>query len=202
MIGTPLGEVLLKAFLASPRQLRAAEELAKQRAIPPAQALVELSICTEEALAAALRDLTSLPRAPAGPLTAKPEALSRLPAEAASQHGLFPLALLDGGRKLAVAMIDPTHAEALEVVRRTAFAEPRPSIALVSQWKQALGQYDAPSVPLGAVSKTVETEVPRSDALPDRLRSLAEGQIKIGRVLRAVTTLLVEKGIGIPPGTG
>ncbi|HZH04528.1 MAG TPA: hypothetical protein VEY30_12150 [Myxococcaceae bacterium] len=185
----PLGDILLKAQLLSPRQLRVSWSAAEENQLPWVKEIVRSGACAEGPIAQALHESTRLARAPAE-APANPELLTRVPRTVAERYGVYPLALREGGRELLVAMVDPTDPAALEALATASRALVRPMVALLSQWERAMHAYRPPA--------PAASPAPSPETAEVRLRRLVERQKQVSAAMRAVSELLAEKGLQRP----
>jgi hypothetical protein len=110
-----LGEMLLKERLISPEQLGEALKCQALFGIKLGSSLIELGYITDEQLCKFLSQKLDVPYAPPRALTTIPaDVLALVSAEIAQKFRVIPLKL--DGRRLALAMADPTDFKAIDEV--------------------------------------------------------------------------------------
>jgi hypothetical protein len=212
-----IAEILLKAGLIDDLQLRSAMGYLSQWGGRLGHALIEKRFATEDDVVSALSQALHLEPIRLGSIPRDAAALAKLDAEFCRDKAVFPVALRDGGRTLLLAMADPTDQTLADEVAH--FAHVRVTVALAGeqQIRAAIERLyhgreraqppQAPPRPAPPVPEAPETApAPPSDSPSAgfgpqelaQLQSLVENQEKSGRILRALTELLVEKGY-LPP---
>lgn len=136
-----LGEILLDAGLINQLQLNAA--LAEQRKWGGklGRTLVEMGFVDEESMSAALSRQLSLPRVDLDGLKLSHEVVQHLRVDIAERYGVFPLAVDQKGKTLAIATADPTNVEALNELSFHTGLKILPSVAGSSSIDRAIRRY-------------------------------------------------------------
>jgi hypothetical protein len=123
-----LGELLLNEKLITPEQLNEALTSQVIFGIKLGSSLVELGFITDEQLCALLsRKLGVPPVSPRALSYVSPDVLALVPAELAKKYRLIPIKV--EGKKLALAMTDPTDFKAIDEVAFVSGCVVRPHIA-------------------------------------------------------------------------
>lgn len=110
-----LGELLLREKLITPEQLDEALKCQTVFGIKLGSSLIELGFITDEQLCRFLSRKLSVPAASARAISSiTPEVLALVPAELAGKYRVVPIKI--DGKKLALAMADPTDFKAIDEV--------------------------------------------------------------------------------------
>jgi hypothetical protein len=217
-------DILVQAGVVDELQIRSAYAQQGQWGGRLARILVERKFAAEEAVVHALSVALRVPRVrPAGE-PRDGAALAKLDAEFCEAKGVFPVALRDNGKTLLLAVADPTDLELVDEVERRARARISVAIAGEIEIRTAIDRHyhhKEPAPPKAAARPPQPEPEPERLAPPapsttnddldnllggasgataftreevERIRAIAENQEKSGKVLRAVTELLIEKG--------
>lgn len=114
-----LGEILVRAGVVDPDQLRAALGEQKRWGRRLGQTLINMGALSEKDLVRALASQLKLPVVQLDGKQIEPEILALIPLELAEKHGCLPLFIKEGGgvRTLYLGMEDPSDVEALDDAR-------------------------------------------------------------------------------------
>jgi hypothetical protein len=115
-----IGEILVKAQVIDDLQLRSALARLDQWGGRLARIVAELGFAEEEAVVEALAKALATPRVRLGALHKDPAALAKVDAAFAEAKAIFPVQLADQGKRLVLAMADPSDLETVDEVGRRA----------------------------------------------------------------------------------
>lgn len=139
-----LGELLVSEGLVSPEELQTALDFQKERGGLLGTALVRLGSVTEDGIRGALARKYGIAVVDLAAVTSDPQAMARLPREKAAAYGAFPVAL--EGRRLTLAIADPTDVRALDDLRFASGCEVTPLLASATDILTAIEtRYPAPA---------------------------------------------------------
>lgn len=111
-----VGEILLKAKLIDPLQLRSALARHDQWGGRLAKMVVDLGFAPEDAVVDAIAKELFLKRVQLGHLVKDAQALRKLDASYCADRAVFPVSLQDNGKTLVLAMADPTDLQLVDEV--------------------------------------------------------------------------------------
>jgi type IV pilus assembly protein PilB len=123
--------MLRQEGLATDAELEKARERINQGAVSFLDVLVKEIRVPEEAIASALSKKLKLPRARVASVLLDEEVLNRVPERLARQHLCLPLAI--EGRRLVVALADPTDYRAIQDIEFASGLTVRPMVATLSE---------------------------------------------------------------------
>jgi type IV pilus assembly protein PilB len=211
-----LGELLVQAGAVDDAQLKSALGDQRQWGPPLGMTLVRMGFLDEETLIETLASQLKLPVVKLGGKQVNPEVLERVPIDLAEKHRCIPLLVNDeGGQQvLYLGMEDPSDLEALDEISFRLSEKVRPVLVMPTELEEALQRHyhwesyagnATPSTGAAAEDEPEVVEVP-SGVEPEesavqadppaaesgRAKQAAE---KHGAILRALTQLLVEKGV-------
>lgn len=124
-----IGDLLVRAQLLDPLQLRSALAHQQQWGGRLARIVVEKRFLKEEAVVEALSKALGLPRVELDKVERDAAALAKVDAQYAREKAIFPCALKDNGKTLWVAMADPTDIPTIDELQLKARARIRPVIS-------------------------------------------------------------------------
>jgi type IV pilus assembly protein PilB len=218
-----LGEILLRAGVVEPDQLRIA--LAEQRSWGRrlGQTLIEIGALSERDLVRALASQLGIPVVHLAGKRIEPEILELIPLELAEKHGCLPLFVkqADGVRSLYLGMEDPSDVEALDDARFSAGMPVVPIMVSPSELEEAIQNSYPGAAPPAALEKDRDprevvldqlvAELPGTKMNPSQVRRAASkgemqavveeeiGAVGGAEMLTALTQILIEKGL-LDPG--
>jgi type IV pilus assembly protein PilB len=134
-----LGEILARANLITPEQLREAVALQKSSGGRIASMLVKLKYLSEEAITSFLGRQYGVPLVDLSKGTIDLDVLKLVPADVARKNLLIPLGWMEGG--LRVAMADPSDIVAIDEVRFITGYNIHPMVASETSIQNALNRY-------------------------------------------------------------
>ncbi len=136
-----VGELLVKAKVIDPLQLRSA--LAQHDAWGGrlAHVVVEMGLAEEEVVVEHLARALSVQRARLGNLQKDPQALAKVDLAFAEERGVFPMGLRDAGKVLLLAMADPSDLETVDEVTRRVRTRVTPYIAGEGEIRAAIARH-------------------------------------------------------------
>lgn len=120
--GNRVGDILTKAGLLDPLQLRSALARHDQWGGRLAKIVVDLGFVSEDAVVEALAKELFLKRVQLGRLVKDAQALRKLDALYCESQAVFPVSLKDNGKTLVLAMADPTDLQVVDEVAMKARA--------------------------------------------------------------------------------
>jgi type IV pilus assembly protein PilB len=181
-----LGQFLLERGVLTREQLNAALAEARKQGIFLRQALVRLSLASEEHLLEYLETELGVPRIDLGAYDSDPELQRLIPERLARKHSLVPLFKIGG--VLTVAMVDPLDIMALDEVKVASGCEVDAVAALESQVAEAIEKYYR----MGTSAQGFASAPP--DALePDEVGSNGKSQeSEEGPAVRQVNNLILQ----------
>lgn len=196
-----LGELLIDAGVIDENQLAQALERQRELPLPLGKTLLEMQAVDEETLTRTLARQLAVPMVWLRGKRIKPDVLELVPRELVEKHRCLPVQL-DRTRTLLLALEDPTDPVPVEEVAQASGLPVKPVLASASELEEAI-QRHAPADPdlsfrhmefvdgdesapeLLSVAPPEASE-PAPDAEPGSANAL---------VLRAISQLLVEKGV-------
>jgi type IV pilus assembly protein PilB len=212
-----LGELLVQAGAIDEAQLKSALGEQRQWGRPLGMTLVRMGFLDEETLIETLSSQLKLPVVKLGGKQVNPEVLELVPIDLAEKHRCIPLLVNDeGGQQvLYLGMEDPSDLDALDEISFRLSEKVRPVLVMHTELDEALQRhyhwesYAGNSTPSpGAADAEAAPEVveippgeePAASPLEAESPAAESGQAKRaaekhGAVLRALTQLLVEKGV-------
>ena len=201
-----LGELLVDAGVVDEMQLEAALGEQKNWGERLGQTLLQMGVLDEETLVRTLARQLAIPVVWLRGKRIKPDVIELLDADYIQKNRVLPV-LLDqrGSRTLILAMEDPCNIEVIDTVCRQTGVPVKPALAAPSELDDAIGRHVVSDLEdsLYGASFAVEEETGpdlvqmQQEAKPnDTEPEAAEaGAPSNAVVLRALTQLLVEKGI-------
>jgi type IV pilus assembly protein PilB len=135
-----LADILLDEGLISPGDLARAQEEQHRTGKSLGRVLIELSLCTEAGLVAALAKQLGMEFVDLADRQIDTVAMSLVPEQLARRHGVLPIGFDDQGR-LLVAMSDPSNVLALDDVRTVADRDVHPVVATRGDISAAIDRY-------------------------------------------------------------
>ncbi len=212
-----LGDLLVEAGLIDAHQLENALEQQRELERPLGMTLVRMGLLEEDALVRVLATQLGLPMVRLRGKRVSQEVLDLVPSDLAEKHRCVPLLLSeeDGHTVLYLAMEDPARYGAVDEIRARSGQELRPVLVAPTELDEALHRFyhwasfadenttDDPSgasLPdIGTAPEvTVDGEpLALSPAKPESASAAADDASGVPpeKILRALTQLLVEKGI-------
>jgi len=213
-----LGELLVEAGVIDDAQLMSALGEQRKWGRPLGMTLVRMGFVKEDALIDILANQLKLPVVKLSGKRVNPEVLARVPADLAEKHRCIPLLVNDeGGQQvLYLGMEDPADLGALDEISFRLGEKVKPILVAPSELDEALGRHyhwaasvGSPLEPDGERDDEDEQEFieipsaeePEMDAAPAEPEAAAEsphadrGAVPPAAILRALTQLLVEKGV-------
>jgi hypothetical protein len=154
-----VGDILVKAGVIDPLQLRSA--LAQHDAWGGrlAHVVVEMGLADEETVVECLARALGVQRVRVGNIQKDPQALSRVDVAFADAHAVFPIQLRDNGKVLLLAMADPSDLDTLDEVNRRTRARVTPYIAGEHEIRAAISRHyrgvQAPDAPRRSTTRSV-----------------------------------------------
>jgi hypothetical protein len=199
-------EVLMKAGLVDELQIRSATAKVGKWGGRLPRVLAEMGAADEDQMTEVLAKSLGVQMVHLGGVQKDPNALKALGAPFCEEHLVFPVSLRD--RKLTLAMADPTEMQVTDEAASRARARVYVVMASESQIRVAIARHfhnqelqlppvrrptldPAPDEP----SARETSPVTLSPEELHRLRAAYENQAKVSSILRAVTELLIEKGL-------
>jgi len=210
-----LGELLVQAGAIDDAQLKSALGEQRQWGRPLGMTLVRMGFLDEETLIETLASQLKLPVVKLGGKQVNPEVLERVPIDLAEKHRCIPLLVNDeGGQQvLYLGMEDPSDLEALDEISFRLSEKVRPVLVMPTELEEALQRHyhwesyagNATTSPDAAEDEPEVIEVPsgvepeespvQADPPADEGGRAKQAAEKHGAILRALTQLLVEKGV-------
>jgi len=138
----PLPEVVLELEFASPEQVARAQAESKERGIPAELILLESGAISEDQLARARAERSGLDYIDLTTFQVDPAAVSLISNQAAKRYQALPVALLDGGRTVLVAMADPSNVLALDDIKIITRREVRVAVASAQDIADLIARMD------------------------------------------------------------
>ena len=133
-----LGEILIQAGVLDETKLRVALNEQRRWGGPLGRILVDMKLCSEDAMVQALSQQLNFPTVSLDQLRIKGEILDLLPAELAEQHSTIPFNVQ--GKFLDVAMADPTNLGIIDELRIRTRLNVRPYLAGPKAIERALAR--------------------------------------------------------------
>jgi len=135
-----LADILLDEGLLSPDDLQRAQEEQQRAGKPLGRVLIDLGMCTESSLVAALAKKLGLEFVELADRQIDTLAAVSLPAGLCKRYGVLPIAYDDDGR-LVVAMSDPSNVLAIDDIRTSTDRNVRAVVATKSDVAAAIERY-------------------------------------------------------------
>lgn len=139
--GSQVGDILVKAGLLDPLQLRSALARYDQWGGRLAKLVVDLGFVAEDAVVDALAKELFLKRVQLGQVVKDPPALKKLDAHYCEEKAVFPVGLKDNGKTLVLAMADPTDLQVVDEVAMKARARVLVMCAGEQEIQSAIARY-------------------------------------------------------------
>jgi hypothetical protein len=139
--GSQVGDILVKAGLLDPLQLRSALAKHDQWGGRLAKLVVDLGFAPEDAVVDALAKELFLKRVQLGQVVKDPPALKKLDAHYCEERAVFPVGLKDNGKTLVLAMADPTDLQVVDEVAMKARARVLVMCAGEQEIQSAIARY-------------------------------------------------------------
>jgi hypothetical protein len=209
-----LGELLVQTGAIDDAQLQSALGEQRQWGQPLGMTLVRMGFLDEETLIQTLAAQLKLPVVKLRGKQVNPEVLERVPVDLAEKHRCIPLLVNDeGGRQvLYLGMEDPADLEALDEISFRLSEKVRPVLVMPSEldealkrhyrWASRAGGAPAPSDDAPAEGEPEVVDMPSKEELEaspmqadSNGRRAKAGAVPPPAILRALTQLLVEKGV-------
>jgi type IV pilus assembly protein PilB len=212
-----LGELLVQAGAIDDAQLQSALGEQRQWGRPLGMTLVRMGFLDEDTLIQTLASQLKLPVVKLSGKQVKPEVLERVPSDLAEKHRCIPLLVNDeGGQQvLYLGMENPADLEALDEISFRLSEKVRPVLVMPSELDQALerhyhgassaggastphGDADAegePEVVDRSSKEALEASSVQADSPTAESRHAKHAAVPPPVILRALTQLLVEKGV-------
>ena len=152
-----IGLKLLEAKLITPDALQKAQQQTKTGGGSISAALVKLGAVTEEGLAKFLSDLYGVPSADLANFTPDPAVSKLLPADVANKFQVVPVSR--SGRRLTVAMANPSNIFAIDDIKFITGYEVQPVVATESAIKKAIDKAYDSAASFENVMRTMEDEI-------------------------------------------
>jgi type IV pilus assembly protein PilB len=210
-----LGELLVQAGAIDEAQLKSALGEQRQWGRPLGMTLVRMGFLDEDTLIHTLAGQLKMPVVKLSGKQVNPEVLERVPIDLAEKHRCIPLLVNDeGGQQvLYLGMEDPADLDALDEISFRLGEKVRPVLVAPSQLEEALQRHyhwasyaGIAAPPAGGADEAGEPEVVEmpSGATPSAAQADSgaaarpPGKPTAGKseaILRALTQLLVEKGL-------
>lgn len=200
-----LGELLLKAGVVNELQLQTALAEQQRWGGRLGTILVRMGALTEDLLVKALCKQLNLPRADLSRIHVPASILERINEEVCDRYGVMPLLYDPNSKSLACAVSDPYNVVMLDDLSRRVGLNIVPMLAGETQIRTTVAAFfgDSGAVPVppsapnlfGAPQGNGQPVV-IAPANPNReLEEIAETSRRQRRALRALTELLVERGV-------
>lgn len=133
-----LGDLLLEAGLITPEQLDKALNVQKKTGERLGKVLINLGYITEDSMIEVLEFQLGVPHIDLRSIQPNPEAAAAIPASLAERYQVIPIK--KEGRKLTLAMVDPTNFYAIDDVRMVSGCEVEPVIAAEKEIVRAISE--------------------------------------------------------------
>lgn len=202
-----LGQLLLAAGVIDEAQLRAALSEQERWGRPLGVTLVQLGFVDEETLVRTLARQLAVPVVWLRGRTVRRDIVELVPREVAEKHRCLPV-LLDerGGRTLLLAMADPADLTGADEVSFLTGLPVKPVLAAPSELDEAIGRHypstdEAQGDEPGSFGGELAAEPPELLGVPASVdpapstRPQRIVSVEVEAILRALTQLLVEKGV-------
>jgi hypothetical protein len=213
--GPKLGELLVQAGAIDDAQLQSALGEQRQWGRPLGMTLVRMGFLDEDTLIRTLANQLNLPVVKLSGKQVNPEVLERVPIDLAEKHRCIPLLVNDeGGQQvLYLGMEDPADLNALDEISFRLSEKVRPVLVMPSELEEALQRHyhwasraGGASTPRDDADAEGEPEVVDRSSQEELEASPVQADSGAGRhakpaavsppaILRALTQLLVEKGV-------
>ncbi|GMV55582.1 MAG: pilus biosynthesis protein TapB [Betaproteobacteria bacterium] len=155
----PLGELLVRAGLITPDQLRIALTEQQKRNVPLGKLLVRLGFVSEATLRDALGETLGIRSVSLTHTIIDPEALHWIPRETARRYRLLPLSFDAGRRRLTLAIYDANDIVALDKVRAQLSEDIELDVVLAgeSEIVRAIDQHYGHTLSIDGILNEIET---------------------------------------------
>jgi type IV pilus assembly protein PilB len=210
-----LGELLVEAGAIDDAQLKSALGEQRQWGRPLGMTLVRMGFLDEDTLIHTLANQLKLPVVKLSGKQVNAEVLERVPIDLAEKHRCIPLLVNDeGGQQvLYLGMEDPADLDALDEISFRIGEKVRPVLVMPTELDEALKRHYHWASDAGReaasrdgseaepevveVSSGVEPEASpvQADSEPAEDRQAKQAAVQPDAILRALTQLLVEKGV-------
>lgn len=131
-----LGDLLIDTGLITQTQLDAALEVQKNSGKRLGKVLIELNYVTEEAMIEVLEFQLGVPHVDLSTITITPEITALIPVSLAERHQIIPIKRI--GKKITLAMVDPTNFYAIDDVRMVSGFDVETVISTEKEMLQAI----------------------------------------------------------------
>jgi type IV pilus assembly protein PilB len=209
-----LGELLVEAGAIDDAQLKSALGEQRQWGRPLGMTLVRMGFLDEDTLIHTLANQLKLPVVKLSGKQVNAEVLERVPVDLAEKHRCIPLLVNDeGGQQvLYLGMEDPADLEALDDISFRLGEKVRPVLVMPTELEEALKRHyhwaakaDSEAASRAAAAEPEVVEMPseeepeaspvQADSEPAEGRQAKQAAVQPDAILRALTQLLVEKGV-------
>jgi type IV pilus assembly protein PilB len=201
-----LGELLIDAGVVDEMQLQAALGEQNNWGQRLGQTLLQMGVLDEETLVRTLARQLAIPVVWLRGKRIKPEVVELLKDDFIQKHRVLPVLMDQRGRRtLILAMEDPCNIDVIDTVRRETGVEVKPALAAPSELDDAIGRHvvsDLGDSLHGASFAVEEDSGPDLVQMQQETTPMAtpepaqdEAAPSNAVVLRALTQLLVEKGV-------
>lgn len=181
-----LGELLIESGLLTAEQLKNALDIQKKTGERLGRALINLDYITEERMIEVLEFQLGIPHINLSDIIVKEEVASLIPVALAERYQIIPIKR--EGKKLTVAMVDPTNFFALDDVRMITGCEVEPVIAAEGEVKRVISQSYG-------VSQLVEKAVSKLQSEEPSAVSVAEVQSTDDAPIISIVNSLIHQAI-------
>ena len=186
-----IGLKLLEAKLITPDALQKAQQQTKTGGGSISAALVKLGAVTEEGLAKFLSDLYGVPSADLANFTPDPAVSKLLPADVANKFQVVPVSR--SGRRLTVAMANPSNIFAIDDIKFITGYEVQPVVATESAIKKAIDKAYDSAASFENVMRTMEDEI---EVIEDQVEETSDmtllGEAEQAPVVKLVNSLITD----------
>lgn len=197
-----VGDILLKAKLIDPLQLRSALARHDQWGGRLAKIVVDLGFAPEDAIVDVLAKELFLKRVQLGQLVKDAQALRKVDARYCEEHAVFPVSLKDSGKTLVLAMADPTDLQVVDEVAMKARARVLVMCAGEGEIQTAVARYYHDREPARAANaRRFTLEQPAFEVEPVEVQrnglfdSAPEGGASAGQLLEEILSPAREEAL-------
>ncbi len=191
-----VGLKLLEAKLISPDALQKAQQQIKTGGGGITQALVKLGAITEENLTKFLSDLYAVPSVDLANFVPDPTVTKLIPGDVASKFQIIPMSR--SGRRLTVAMADPSNIFAIDDIKFITGFEVQPVVATEAAIKKAIDKAYDSAASFENVMRGMEDEIEvieeQDDDTPDATLLGEAEQAPVVKLVNSLITDAVRKG--------
>jgi len=191
-----VGLKLLEAKLIPPDALQKAQQQIKTGGGSLTQALVKLGAITEDNLAKFLADLYSVPAVDLGNFVPDPSVTKLIPGDVANKFQIVPLSR--SGRRLTVAMANPSNIFAIDDIKFITGFEVQPVVAPEGAIKKAIDKAYDSVASFENVMKGMEDDIEviedQEDETPDVTLIGEAEQAPVVKLVNSLITDAVRKG--------